>query len=137
ASRRRCLSRRTQDGLTRYFWATAEVAVPASQSASTRSRRSIEYGFMAHLQEVPSVLPHRRQSRYTNLETALNGNVPDRIHPVGRVGRLGGQLQFRHAPADGCSFLIRERHPCERDAIGLPPLGDNEKVLVLGEDHPP
>jgi hypothetical protein len=45
-ARRFCLSRRTQDALTRYLVATARVAVPASQSARTRSRKSIEYARM-------------------------------------------------------------------------------------------
>ena len=38
----RCTSRRTQEALTVYFWATAGVVIPAWQSANTRSRRSIE-----------------------------------------------------------------------------------------------
>src|SRR6266545_496473 len=42
-ARRRCLSRRTQDWLTEYFWATAGVFIPAWQSDHTRSRRSSEY----------------------------------------------------------------------------------------------
>ena len=41
-SRRRCLRRRTQEALTRYLAATSSVAMPASQSARTRSRRSSE-----------------------------------------------------------------------------------------------
>jgi len=46
-SRFRCLSRRTQGWLTANRSATAFVLSPASHAASTRSRRSVEYGFMA------------------------------------------------------------------------------------------
>ena len=42
-SRRVCLSRRTQAGLTAYFSATAWVPAPESQSDNTRARKSIEY----------------------------------------------------------------------------------------------
>ncbi|MDR3619729.1 MAG: hypothetical protein P4L85_10300 [Paludisphaera borealis] len=41
-SRRRGFMRRTQLGLTRYFAVTSAVGGPASQSASTRSRKSAE-----------------------------------------------------------------------------------------------
>ena len=43
------LTFRTQDSLTRYFWASALVLIPTSLSASTRSRKSIEYACMAIL----------------------------------------------------------------------------------------
>jgi hypothetical protein len=57
SSRRRCLSRRTQAGLTEYLAATAFAPIPASQSLSTRVRRSIEYGVMAPSPRVPSGVP--------------------------------------------------------------------------------
>ena len=41
-SRRRCFRRRTHEALTRYLAATSSAAMPASQSASTRARRSGE-----------------------------------------------------------------------------------------------
>ena len=41
-SRRRCFRRRTQAGLTLYLAAASRQDIPASQSASTRWRRSAE-----------------------------------------------------------------------------------------------
>src|SRR5262245_14487208 len=46
-SRRRCLIRSTQARLTAYFAATSLDGRPASESRSTRVRKSIEYGAMA------------------------------------------------------------------------------------------
>ena len=46
-SLRRCFNRRTHDDDTRYFSATSPVRIPESQSPSTRSRKSTEYGFIS------------------------------------------------------------------------------------------
>lgn len=46
-SRRVCLRRRTHASLTAYFAATARVPAPASQSARTLTRKSIEYARIA------------------------------------------------------------------------------------------
>ena len=68
-SRRVCLSRRTQDTLTRDLAATAGAAMPASESASTRSRRSIEY---ARIDGPPATTVHKpARQRYTGSGTAL------------------------------------------------------------------
>src|SRR5262249_32702484 len=67
----RCLSRRTHDSLTRYFAATVGVVMPAWQSATTRSRRSIEYARIGTPPQDSSVVPERIAWRYTIPETAL------------------------------------------------------------------
>src|SRR5262249_10978375 len=66
---RRCLSRRTQAALTRYFRATAAVVISASQSANTRSRRSIEY---ARITSPPEDLLRHTRSAAKALETNEN-----------------------------------------------------------------
>src|SRR5262249_12003358 len=73
-SRRRCFSRRTQDSLTRYFAAAARVPRPASQSASTRSRKSIEYARMAGPPGPAIVLRNSPADRYTPTQPALGGS---------------------------------------------------------------
>src|SRR5207244_3027257 len=72
----RCLSRRTHDWLTEYFWATAGVFIPAWQSANTRSRRSIEYARIGTPPQDSSVVPEHNAWRYTIPETALEGPAP-------------------------------------------------------------
>ena len=52
-SRRRCFTRSTHARLRAYFAATSLEDRPASQSRSTRVRKSIEYGAMAPPAEVP------------------------------------------------------------------------------------
>jgi hypothetical protein len=73
-SRRRCLSRRTQDALTRCFSATSAVLSPASQSANTRTRKSIEYAFIAITRDFARNTYLTTVNRYSSLQNALAGD---------------------------------------------------------------
>src|SRR5262249_36164739 len=112
-SRRRCFSRRTQDSLTRYFAAAARVPRPASQSASTRSRKSIEYARMAGPPGPGIVLRNPPADRYPPTQTALAPQPPD-AEQLHRQLRPPYLRQIRQDFPDRC----RELEAVAREARG-------------------
>ena len=72
---RRCFNRRTQAVLTENFCATADVAIPASTSFNTRTRKSIEYVFMTASPTKDATLTKTHSSRYIKSRTALVASI--------------------------------------------------------------
>src|SRR5262249_4148598 len=72
-SRRLCLIRRTQAGLTANASAASAVPMPSSHAANTRARKSIEYAFIAGPPWQGRQRTKTTDPRYTNSKSALVG----------------------------------------------------------------